>query len=84
MLLKEFGSWLAACIEFVDEGLPNAHELWTSLGVDAHWVEVLVDLKLHYKHGRLRVNAVADSPGAMPPTSYTKAGTDMLAKGCAF
>ena len=56
LLIKELGGWLMVSIEFVDAGIPHAQDLWTSLSIEPSWVELLLDLKLHFKKGRLCIS----------------------------
>ena len=45
----------------MERGPPYAQDMWAALSIEPSWVEQLLELKLHFRSGRLCVsNALAD------------------------
>jgi len=59
LLVQEMGPWLAKTLVFSDDGMVDAHAVWTVLGVESSWVDELVLLQLHYKNGLLHIASSA-------------------------
>lgn len=55
LLVQELPTWLMKVVVFGERAMPCAAEVWTALGVEPHWVDELVQMKLHWSEGRLNV-----------------------------